>query len=176
MKLLAILLLWAACSSKSDPTSRREEPAKPDGQITREDPRDHPPFKIEYRRKCNDVTAVWRGMREYGEDYYNEISFEIPGTKGPVHLKDLKLELNIFSPDCRHVLLLPDVYHIVRVDRLAAYAAGAPPDYVLAGKPDPKGEYGTGVFRDGRWISNGEVQYDWGCCDPPTTSRFVLPK
>lgn len=85
---------------------------------------------------------------------------------------------DIFSPDCKHVLLLYShngPYHIVRTARLAEYLRGGKPAHVLAGKPDRKGVTGTGVFHDGAWLSNNEVSYQWGCFDPPITTRFKLP-
>jgi hypothetical protein len=166
----AFFLVFVACSSSSvDKPPPREQPASPK--------------PVAHEQRCGGVTATWRGERRGGSDLYTSLTLEIPGVAKP-WTRDL-LELapdarttDLFSPDCRYALILvgrEGPYHIVRTDRLAAYVAGARPDFELAGEPDPKGITGTGVFRGGGWVSNTEVAYTWGCCEPPITTHFTIP-
>jgi len=114
-------------------------------------PQDAAPGPVEHRMICGDVTAIWRGHREVVRANYQR----------------------------KHVLLLKSrygPYHVVRTDRLRAYLRGAKPDHVLDGVKDPNGITGTGVFRAGGWVSSDEIAYTWGCCDPPITTRFWLPR
>lgn len=169
MKLVAILFLCAACSSKSEPPPSGDQPAKSDGPITHEE-------------RCRGVRAVWKGEHADGYDHYNELVLEIDGgmrwTRDISEFDSDARGFKIFSPDCKRVLLLQSrlgPFHIVRVDRLAAYAAGEQPEHVLAGEWPSDGISGTGVFRRGAWASNNVVSYTWGCCEPAITTRYVLP-
>lgn len=169
-KLLGLVIVVVACSSKSEPTKGREPRPKADGAITHEE-------------RCPGVRAVWTGDRTDGYEHYKRLRLEIEG--GKRRTRDIEKfdsdtrGFGIFSPDCKRVLLLQSrmgPFHIVRVSRLAAYADGAEPDHVLAGEPSEDGISGTGVFRRGAWVSNTEVSYTWGCCEPAITTRFVLPE
>jgi len=163
----AAFLVLAACSWSGDKPRERVESPKP----------------YVHEETCGGVKATWRGEQRNAAVLYRSLSLEIPGAAKP-WTRDL-LEFaagaqtpELFSPDCRHALLLvrrDGPYHIVRTDRLAAYVAGGPPDYELAGEPDPQGITGTGVFQGAAWISNTEVAYTWGCCDPPITTHFKIP-
>ncbi len=149
---------------------------------TVEDEPDSKPVPVEHRMTCGDLTAIWRGHREYGHASYQHMSFQW-GT-GKTHGSTVAVSENvevdgtaIFSPDCKHVLLPKSrygPYHIVRSDRLRAYLRGAKPDHVLDGVKDPRGITGTGTFDGGSWISDDEVAYSWGCCDPHIISRYRL--
>jgi hypothetical protein len=178
----AMFLGLIACSSRADKPGVRDDthasgklqPAARDAAVS---------GSIEHESRCGNVRAVWRGERSEGIEAYETLTIEIPASKAwTLSLEDIPRDawsFDIFSPDCKHVLLLQSrlgPYHVVRTDRLAEYAAGGKPDYVLAGEPDPKGVTGTGNFHDGVWVSNSEVTYQWGCCDPPITTRFKLPK
>jgi hypothetical protein len=167
------VLVVAACSSR-----------KVEKRHVRDDAaRAAAPSPIEHRVTCGDVTAIWRGERDDDIEQYRELWFELGKGATPIRMptgdvypSDVSFE--IFSPDCRHVLLLYShvgPYHVVRTARLAEYLRGAAPDHELAGKPDPEGITGTGVFHDGAWLSNTTVRYEWGCCDPPIVSTFELP-
>lgn len=139
---------------------------------------------IEHRVTCGAVTAIWRGERDEGLDKYSELWFELASGKPPVQATTGDMfatdwAFDIFSPDCKHVLLLQShtgPYHIVQARRLADYLRGGKPDHLLAGTPDPKGVTGTGVFHAGAWVSTTEVTYQWGCCDPPIVATFKLPQ
>lgn len=178
----ALLMALVACSSKSDPPPARSvtppTPAPIDAAIVV----DAAATPIEHRVTCGDVVAIWRGENDEGIEIYSELWFQ-RGTaqeqKAPIELEGPDKAFDIFSPDCKHVLLLVSrngPYHIVATSRLDAYLRGGTPDHVLAGIPDPEGITGTGVFHDGAWVSNDEVVYQWGCCDPPIVTRFELPK
>jgi hypothetical protein len=172
--LVAVAVL-AACSSDRSPlddVARRSPAHAEEIEI--------PARPIEHRLSCGDVTAIWHGERIDGRyDHYDSLSLQLKG-RPPVRMTDDEPELasfDIFSPDCKHVLLLKSrygPYHVVATSRLAAYLDGAKPDHVLAGERDPEGISGTGVFHDGGWISNDEVGYEWGCCDPPVLTRYKL--
>lgn len=116
-------------------------------------------------------------------DRFTTLRLDVDGATKPItyDLADIpsgNWSFDIFSPDCHHVLLLQSrqgPYHVVAIDHLARYAAGAPPDFVLTPKRDPKSETGHGNLANGTWISNSEIEYTWGCCDPHVTERFVLP-
>jgi hypothetical protein len=157
-----VLLSLVACSSSTPP------------------PPPSPPTSIQHVERCPGVRALWQGERAGGYDHYTRLTLELDGAARPwtTGLEEhADHPFDIFSPDCRHVLLLQGPngpYHIVRVDRLAAYVAGGKPDHELAGEPDPDGVTGTGVFRGGGWISSTEVSYLWGCCEPPFLTRFKL--
>jgi hypothetical protein len=144
---------------------------------------------VEHRVTCGGVTAIWTGENDGDFDRWTKLELAIVPAPEPaidghtrVVTRDLadhdEVAFDIFSPDCRRVLLLQSRYgpfHVVRTHELAAYLEGAPPERVLRGTPDPAGITGTGVFRGGGWISNTEVAFTWGCCDPPITTRVVLP-
>lgn len=185
-----------ACSSKAadpavpprraDASMLPSDAAVPprDAAIAEPDRRDAAASPVEHRERCGDVTAIWRGERDDGHDLFEELWFEIGHGARPLRMPTGDLSFSdwsfgVFSPDCRHVLLLyshEGPYHVVRTARLASYLTTGKPDFILEGKPDPRGVTGTGVFHDGAWISNTEVSYQWGCCDPPIVTRFVLPK
>jgi hypothetical protein len=181
VKNLCLLALVACSNSREQPHDRpavvERAPVQADAASI-----DAPPTPIEHRAVCGDVTAIWRGERDEGFDVYTELWFQrgaAPQQKAPIELEGPDKEFDIFSPDCKNVLLLQSrngPYHIVAASRLDAYLRGGKPDHVLAGEPDPEGITGTGVFHDGAWISNHEVVYQWGCCDPPIVTRFKLPK
>lgn len=150
----------------------------------REQPQPEPtepkPYPIEHRETCGDLTAIWRGTHD-GFDLYSELSFQrgkAPPQKAPIEIGP-DTSFQIFPPDCKHVLLHAShqgPYHIVTTARLDAYLRGGAPDHILAGEPDPKGISGAGAIHDGMWTANDEVRYEWGCCDPPMVSHFVIPK
>lgn len=140
-----------------------------------------PARPIEHRLTCGDVTAIWRGERIDGRyDHYDSLWLEPAGRAAVRISADDESELDsfdIFSPGGKHVLVPTSrwgPYHIVATSRIAAYLDGAKPDHVLAGERDPDSISGTGVFHDGKWISNDEVSYQWGCCDPPVLTRYRL--
>ena len=143
------------------------------------------PTPIAHEEHCGAVKATWRGEHDPSNNYdaYTSLTIEVAGRVQPwtQDLLEIATEArtpSLFSPDCQHVLLLTTregPFHIIKTERMAAYLDGAKPDYVLSGEKDPKGITGTGVFRSGGWVSNREVAYTWGCCDPPVTTKFVLP-
>ena len=131
---------------------------------------------------CPGVRATWRGTRADGNDRYSTLTVANGGKPITIDLEDVpraNWSFSIFSPDCQRVLLLLSrggPYHVVRLDHLSRYAAGEPPELELHGKPDPTSGTGAGNLRDGTWISNTEISYAWGCCDPPTLERVVIPQ
>lgn len=140
------------------------------------------PHVIEHVESCPDAQAKWQGTRDDGNDTYSMLTLTADGAKPiRIDLEDVpraNWSFSIFSPDCQRVLLLLSrggPYHVVRLDHLARYAAGEPPELELHGKPDPKAGTGAGNLRDGAWISNTELSYSWGCCDPPIVERVVIP-
>ncbi|MGN6108895.1 MAG: hypothetical protein ACTHU0_27565 [Kofleriaceae bacterium] len=166
------LLMIAACSSKTDPRPADEGPKRTA----------QPGERVEHEERCPGVRAVWRGERTSTHDHYTTFSLEVAGVARPwsreLHTTDGDKPFDLFSPDCKRVLLLlthMGPYHIVRVDRLPDYLRGAPPELVLAGEIDPELESGTGVFRGAGWTSNTEGWYLWGCCEPEIRTTFVLP-
>jgi hypothetical protein len=166
MKVVSLLVI-AASSSKPEsvPAPATSETAK----------------AIEHEERCQGARAIWRGERT-AYDVYRTFSLEVAGVPRPwtreLDGSDGDKPFKLFSPDCKRILLLQTElgpFHIVRVDRLDKYLAGEPPDHVLAGEVDPSVASGTGVFRRGVWLSNTEVAYTWGCCEPPITTKFTLP-
>jgi hypothetical protein len=147
------------------------------------------PGPVTHRERCGAVQATWRGEHDptYDSDRWDTLVIEVDG-----HAKHWTSDLSdfapdartteLFSPDCRHLMLLTSrngPYHIIRTDRMGAYLDGAKPDFTLAGErtplPDGDGFVGAGVFRGGGWLSNTKVAYTWGCCDPPVTTELELP-
>ncbi|MGN6108368.1 MAG: hypothetical protein ACTHU0_24895 [Kofleriaceae bacterium] len=192
---LALMSCILACTGKSDDSKTVSLKHKSDGvmrgdkpgQSARETPdrthvrADQP---IEHVERCPGARAVWRGVLSNGYHLYKHLTLEIDGaTRTWTHdLEDYPdgeaSSFGIFSPDCRHALLLQAYggpYHIIRMDRLAEYAAGGAPDYELHSKPSPDGIMGSGAVRGGIWLSNSEVEYLWGCCLPPYVGRFSIP-
>ena len=169
----------AACSSRtSEPPRPTHDPGDNARAVNAESMRDARTAAIEHRTTCGDVVAIWRGHREHDLDVYQELEFVVPGTPAPLRFPHGEMypsywSFDIFAPDCRHVLLLPvytGPYHVVRTSRLAAYLGGAPPDYILRGRP---GESGT--VANGAWVSATQIRYQWGCCNPPIELWFTLP-
>lgn len=141
------------------------------------------PRAIEHVEGCPRAHAKWQGTRDEGNVTYSMLTLTAEGAKPiRIDLEDVpraNWSFSIFSPDCQRVLLLLSrggPYHVVRLDHLARYAAGEPPELELHGKPDPISGTGVGNLRDGTWISNTEISYAWGCCDPPTVERVVIPQ
>jgi hypothetical protein len=139
------------------------------------------PRSIEHRVTCGDVTAIWTGENDGDYDHWTTLAFSV-GRRTRTFSRDLasndEVDFGIFSPDCRRVLLLQSrmgPFHVVRTHDLAAYLGGAPPERELRGERSADGISGTGVFRGGGWISNTEVAFTWGCCDPPITTHVALP-
>jgi hypothetical protein len=173
--LVAIVLLFA-CSRDREPARKTPPAIAPPAQEI-----EIPARPIEHRLSCGGVTAIWRGERIDGRyDHYASMWLEVKG-RAPTRVTaddDPELQsFDIFSPDCKHVLILRSrwgPYHVVATTRVAAYLDGAAPDHVLAGQRDPDSISGTGVFHDGGWIANDEVGYEWGCCDPPVFTRYKL--
>ena len=171
---VVVLVVVAGCHrSISDENSPAAPAPRPEPVLA--------PRVLEHRVTCGRVTAIWRGNADDGFDVYDSLAFEIGGRtrkfRGELVGHGESFTFDIFSPDCRRVMLLQSrlgPYHVVRTDQLAAYLDGAPPEYVLAGERDPAGITGTGVFRDGGFINDNEVGYTWGCCDPPITTTVKL--
>lgn len=170
-------LLLAACSSR-----RVERPIANAAPKDAAQSIDDSVVSIEHVETCPGARATWRGERENGNETFTTLTLVGDAAK-PIKI-DLEnvpranWSFAIFSPDCTRVLLLlsrTGPYHVVRVDHLARYAAGERPEMELDGKPDPKTETGTGNLRDGVWLSNTEIAYAWGCCDPPVQERVVIP-
>lgn len=152
-------------------------------------PHETEPTPAVHEQRCGSVKATWRGVHDptYGDDRWDSLTIAVDGhaNRWTQDLTDFSPDArttDLFSPDCRHLLLLTSregPYHIIRTERMAAYLDGAKPDYVLRGErtplPDGEGMVGAGVFRGGGWLSNGTVEYTWGCCDPPVTTKFDLP-
>ena len=166
MRFLGVLVL-VGCSSP-----QVERPASPTG-----------PRAIEHVEGCPGARATWHGARDDGNDTYSTLTLSADGSKPiKIDLEDVpraNWSFSIFSPDCKRVLLLLSrggPYHVVRLDHLARYAAGEPPELELHGNPDAKAGVGAGNLRDGSWNSNTEISYAWGCCDPPTVERVVIPQ
>jgi len=163
MRLVGLVVL-AGCSS---PQVERSTPSEPRA--------------IEHVESCPGARATWRGSHEDGNDIYSTLTLTSDGGKPiKIDLEDVpraNWSFSIFSPDCQRVLLLLSrggPYHVVRLDHLARYAAGEPPELELHGKSDA--QTGAGNLRDGAWLSNTEISYAWGCCDPPTVERVVIPE
>ncbi|HTL33441.1 MAG TPA: hypothetical protein VL326_09960 [Kofleriaceae bacterium] len=174
--LVAVGLLVACSRGDHHPSHKSSAPAEKTVEEI-----EVPARPIEHRMSCGNVTAIWRGERIDGRyDHYDSMWLEVRG-RAPVEVTaDDSPELatfDVFSPDCKHVLILRSrsgPYHIVATARVAAYLDGAKPDHVLAGERSSDGITGSGVFHDGGWISNDEVGYQWGCCDPPVFTRYKL--
>jgi hypothetical protein len=139
------------------------------------------PRAIEHRVTCGAVTAVWTGENDGTYDHWSALAFKLAG-RTRTFTRELPDNdagpFEIFSPDCRRVLLLQSrmgPFHVVRTRDLAAYLGGAPPERELRGERSPDGISGTGVFRGGGWVSNTEVAFAWGCCVPPITTHVTLP-
>ncbi|MFT3700129.1 MAG: hypothetical protein QM831_43690 [Kofleriaceae bacterium] len=142
-----------------------------------------------HEQRCASVKAVWHGQHDAGfsGDRWESLEITVDGHPKPWirDLTELAPEArttDLFSPDCKHALLLKSrggPYHVIATEKLAAYLDGAPPDYVLDGErtklPDGEGTTGVGVFRGGAWTSDTSIEYTWGCCDPPVTTKFELP-
>lgn len=171
---IAFVFAVAACSShKIEPPPQRETTPKP----------------AMHEQRCGAVKATWRGEHDpgYSGDRWESLTIEVGGRPKPwtQNLLDFAPEArttDLFSPDCRNVLLLTSrggPYHVIRTERIGAYLDGAHPDHVLDGEktplPDGEGVVGAGVFRGGAWLSNTTIAYTWGCCDPPVTTNFELP-
>jgi hypothetical protein len=138
---------------------------------------------LRHEVSCPGVKAIWSGESTGTYEHYTQLTLEVAGATKPwtLDLENISRSawsFDIFSPDCRRVLLLQSrlgPFHIVRVDHLARYIRDGQPDFELVGERVPDATSGTGNFRNGSWVSNTEVTYEWGCCDPPVTSRFVIP-
>ncbi len=171
-------LVLAACSSQ--PSERSVANA---GSAAPRPPDDHAATVAEHVESCPKARATWRGQRENGNETFKSLTVVGDGAQPiTIDLEDVpraNWSFSIFSPDCARVLLLlarGGPYHVVRVDHLALYAQGEPPELELRGKPDPKTETGAGNLRDGAWVSNTELTYAWGCCDPPVHERVSIPR
>jgi hypothetical protein len=179
-----ILVLLVSCSHKSEPPIEHG-PASPVVML------DAPPVAVELAEtpithvaSCPGVRATWSGVHTNDSDRFTTLRLDIDGATKPItyDLEDIPSadwSFDIFSPDCHHVLLLQSrqgPYHVIAIARLARYAAGARPDFILSPKQDPRTETGHGNLSDGVWVSNSEVAYTWGCCDPHVTEHFVLPR
>jgi hypothetical protein len=164
IEMVLVFLMLAACSSA--PLPRPAPTADPRG--------------IEHVESCPGVRATWKGTREDGNDTYSTLTLSDGGKPITIDLEDVSRanwSFSIFSPDCQRMLVLLSrggPYHVVRLDHFARYAAGEPPELELHGKPD-RGT-GAGNLRDGTWISNTEISYAWGCCDPPIVERVAIPQ
>lgn len=153
-------------------------------------PREAKPVPVVHEQRCGAVKATWHGLHDptVGGDRWQSLVIEIDGRAKPwtqdlLELSEDARTTDLFSPDCRHVLLLTSrsgPYHVISTERMAAYLDGEKPDYVLDGErtrlPDGEGFTGPGLFYGGAWLSNTTVVYTWGCCDPPITTRFELPR
>jgi hypothetical protein len=118
------------------------------------------------------VTAHWRGHTpEDGEPaaYATEaivFSFASDGKErlfdpaGTLVGSDIRFD--VFSPDCKHVLLLQDrfgPYHLVATARLADYLDGkGPPDKAF----DSGYETSALVHHSAAWLSNDELEFRAG--------------
>jgi len=126
--------------------------------------------------------AAKKKSRSFSEIAAEEAEHTDGGKPITIDLEDVpraNWSFSIFSPDCQRILILLSrggPYHVVRLDHFARYAAGEPPELELRGKPDPETGTGAGNLRDGAWISNTEISYAWGCCDPPIVERVVIPR
>ncbi|HEV7556407.1 MAG TPA: hypothetical protein VGO00_13165 [Kofleriaceae bacterium] len=103
---------------------------------------------ISHRETCGAVAATWTGERSGGFEHYSSLTLEAAGASKRWSLDEAIPAFDIFAPDCQHVLLLQSArgpYHVVAIDHVAGYLAGAAPDQVLEG------------HRDGHWLSNTEV-------------------
>lgn len=147
------------------------------------------PQPVVHEQHCGDVKATWhRDRADDGTDHWDSLVIAVDGhartwTQDLTDFAPDARTTDLFSPDCQHLLLLTSrtgPYHIIRTDRMAAYLDGAQPDFTLAGErtplPDGEGFAGAGVFQGGGWLSNTKVAYTWGCCDPPVTTEFELPR
>lgn len=116
---------------------------------------------------CGAVTAHWLGKPvEEGPLLYGaeSLSFSLPGgalvpfkPTGSLNFSDWSSE--VFAPGCRWVLLLQDrfgPYHLVKLERLAAYLGGASADAVLETKT-ASGE--AQVHSDQAWAGPDTFEY-----------------
>lgn len=130
-------------------------------------------------RRCGEVTATLHGKLEEGRPWWGSLTFTVPGEAAPLVWKHGELEpwhwsVDVFAPDCGHVLLwwsYTGPYHVVATRRLGEYLRGAPPDHVLDGRLTES----PGRVFDGAWTDARTVRYQWGCCDPSVAMTFTLP-
>jgi hypothetical protein len=142
--------------------------------------------------RCADTTALFRGhdARKLGEHYpvtYDVESLAFRFDAGPHAGTTIEFEprgvlyfsdwqLDIFSPDCRRVLLLQDrfgPYHVVAIDRLPDYLLGrAEPEVVLTGC---RGCSSAAVHAKARWIDADTLEYETGACGTTEHHRVDLP-
>lgn len=142
--------------------------------------------------RCASTTAIWRGHdeREPDSNYpitygFHSLAFRFDagphaGTtidfdpKGELYFSDWQLD--VFSPDCRRVLLLQDrfgPYHVVALDQLPDYLLGrAEPEAVLTGC---SGCSSAAVHENSRWIDADTLEYETAACGTSEVQRVDLP-
>jgi hypothetical protein len=145
--------------------------------------------------RCGEVAAIWRGhdVRDPDGEFpitsvefgFETLAFRFDagphaGTtidfdpSGTLFFSDWQLE--VFSPDCRRVVLLQDrfgPYHVVAVDRLPDYLLGrAEPEAILTGC---EGCSAAAVHADARWIDADTLEFETGACGTTETQRVDLP-
>lgn len=148
-----------------------------------------PPVQELARASCAGVSAIWRGVDPGGE-YPIEYGFEslafhfVEGPhagetidfepSGTLFFSDWRREL--FSPDCRRVLLLQDrfgPYHVVGREQLPDYLLGrAAPEAILR---SCTGCSSAAVHADAVWIDADTIEYEASACGTVDTLRVDLP-
>jgi hypothetical protein len=116
---------------------------------------------------CGAVTAQWLGKpADEGPALYGaeSLEFTVPGgavlpfkPTGSLNFSDWSSE--VFSPGCGWVLLLQDrfgPYHLVKLERLAAYLGGGPADAVVETRT-PSGE--AQVHSEQLWRAPDTFEY-----------------
>jgi hypothetical protein len=141
---------------------------------------------------CAGTTAIWSGHdpNETEGDYPITYGFETLAFRfdtgphagstlefvpaGALYFSDWRLD--IFSPDCRRVLLLQDrfgPYHVVALDRLHDYLLGrAEPEAVLTGCT---GCTSAAVHAEGQWVDADTLAWETGACGTTEFHRVDLP-
>jgi hypothetical protein len=141
--------------------------------------------------RCATTSAIWRGedVTEPGSNYpitygFHTLAFRFDtgphagqtidfDPKGELYFSDWQLD--IFSPDCRRVLLLQDrfgPYHVVALDELPDYLLGlAEPEAILTGCT---GCSSAGVHSDSRWIDADILEYETAACGTSERQRVDL--
>ncbi len=169
MRRSLVALALVACSSRGGDRSPTERPPGPSAPSTSE---------VVETRQCGEVVATWRGHRVEGRRDLESLTFTVPGEAAPLPWTHGDLDpphwsLDVFAPDCGHVLLWwshTGPYHVVATARLGAYLRGAPPDHELRGRDGDSAP----VF-DGAWVDARTIRYRSGCCDPPIDLQFTVP-
>lgn len=123
--------------------------------------------------QCGAVTAEWLGAAPQPpgapkSSGATALRFRFPGGKvQPFEpagaLAPADWSFDVFSPDCARVALLQDhegPFHVVKLDGLEAYLAGAGPEAIV----QKKGEAEPMAHGELRWLSPTRLELTASCC------------